>query len=347
MCKISIVLPVYNASTYLLEALESISNQTYTNWELIAINDGSTDNSLELLQEYSKKEPRLRIISRSNKGLPYTLNEGIHLAKGEYIARMDADDISLPQRLEKQLQYINEKNADLCGSQYVTFGSYTITSSLPLDNTDCKLQLLFCSAFAHPTILVKKSVLEKYKYNESYKCAQDYELWCRMAKDNVIMVNTPDVLLKYRYHENSISTKKRKDQVKYAEIIANSYWLSNNLTKDLPFPSCVTNVYNDKKTDLINSIITLLNLHEKSDNEIKRNIIKQEIINLFPRLSIYGLKTILFFIKRCSFLRETQKLIFICLSIIKFYKIKSLIKSYISPSAIYYICSLIYDKRIK
>jgi len=116
--KVSIVMSVYNAQKYLDEAIESILNQTYSNFEFIIINDGSTDKSLEIIENYAKKDSRIIVINRENKGLIYSLNEGIRKANGKYIARMDADDISLPQRLEKQVEFMEKnKNIGICGTQ--------------------------------------------------------------------------------------------------------------------------------------------------------------------------------------------------------------------------------------
>ena len=106
---VSVILPVYNAQKYLEEAIESIINQTYTNFEFIIIDDGSGDNSLNIINKYQKQDSRILVITRENKGLVYTLNEGINQAKGKYIARMDADDISLSNRFEKQIELLENR----------------------------------------------------------------------------------------------------------------------------------------------------------------------------------------------------------------------------------------------
>lgn len=120
---ISVILPVYNGEKYLKEAIESILNQTYTNFEFIIIDDGSKDSSLEIIKEYEKEDERIVAVSRENKGLIATLNEGIEKAKGKYIARMDQDDISLPNRFEEQLKIMeNDKEIVVCGSWINVFG---------------------------------------------------------------------------------------------------------------------------------------------------------------------------------------------------------------------------------
>lgn len=144
---------VYNGEKYLAEAIESILNQTYKNFELIIINDGSKDNSVEIIKNYMKQDNRIVLIDRENKGLPYSLNEGISVAKGEYIARMDADDISLPTRFEKQVDYMQKNELDVCGSYIKLFGDNRKEQVIknPITNEDIRFSLLFffmsCSSY--------------------------------------------------------------------------------------------------------------------------------------------------------------------------------------------------------
>lgn len=201
---------VYNAEKYLTESIESILTQTYTNFEFIIINDGSTDHSLEIIQNYMKKVERIVLITRENKGLPYSLNEGISKAKGKYIARMDADDISLSARFEEQVRFM-EKNSDIgiCGTWVEVFSENIKTKIMkhPLTHDEMKTRLLFSVCFAHPTVMIKKEILDEnsLKYNLDYANAQDYELWSRISEVTK-MANIPKVLIKYRLSENSITT---------------------------------------------------------------------------------------------------------------------------------------------
>lgn len=216
---------VYNGEKYLAEAIESILNQTYKNFELIIINDGSKDNSVEIIKNYMKQDNRIVLIDRENKGLPYSLNEGISVAKGEYIARMDADDISLPIRLEKQIYYMQKNELYVCGS-YIKLFKNNIkeqTIEYPLNNEDIKFSLLFFSCLAHPTVIFKKEVFEKIKYNVDYKVAQDYQLWCDIVNANFKIGNIPEVLLNYREHEAQASIEKFKRQQDTAHKIALDY----------------------------------------------------------------------------------------------------------------------------
>ncbi|SKB26457.1 glycosyltransferase [Malaciobacter marinus] len=208
---VSVVMSVYNSEKYLHEAIESILNQTYTNFEFIIINDGSTDSSLSIIEENMKKDERIVLISRENKGLPYSLNEGIEKAQGKYIARMDADDISLTSRFEEQVRFM-EENAEIgiCGTAIEVFSEKEINSKIyknPENHSEMKVRLLFSVCFAHPSVMIKKEILNKYglEYNIHYTNAQDYELWSKISEVTT-MANISKILLKYRVSENSITT---------------------------------------------------------------------------------------------------------------------------------------------
>ena len=210
---ISVVLSVYNAEPYLAEAIESILNQTYENFEFIIINDGSTDRSLKIIKSYDDK--RIIFISREKKGLIASLNEGIQKARGKYIVRMDADDISLAKRFEKQIEFM-EKNQDidLCGTSVTAFGD-NIKSNVwkpSKDNKTIQTQLLFSSPLFHPTVIMRRDVILKYDlfYDEKFKHAEDFELWSRFAKYTKIS-NIQKPLLKYRILVDSITREADKD----------------------------------------------------------------------------------------------------------------------------------------
>lgn len=215
---VSVVMSVYNSEKYLKEAIESILNQTYTNFEFIIVNDGSTDSSLDIIQEYMKKDERIVLISRDNKGLPYSLNEGIEKAKGRYIARMDADDISLSTRFEEQIKFMEENpEIGVCGTWTEIFGENINTKIMkhPIAHDEMKVRLLFSVCFAHPTVMIRKEVLDKskLKYNLDYVNAQDYELWSRISEVTT-MANLPKILLKYRISENSITSVTDSQKIK-------------------------------------------------------------------------------------------------------------------------------------
>ncbi len=221
---VSVVMSVYNAGKYLDEAIQSILKQTYKKFEFIIINDGSTDSSLEIIKNYKKEDNRIVLISRENKGLIFSLNEGIQRANGKYIARMDADDISLVTRFQEQVNFL-EKNTDIgvCGSWIEIFGENRKSTiwKLPYKDNDLKARLLFSVPFAHPSIMMRKEIIDKYglKYDENYKAAEDYKFWLDMSKYTKF-ANIPNVLLRYRYLETSISriADNRQDDERFKTL---------------------------------------------------------------------------------------------------------------------------------
>jgi glycosyltransferase involved in cell wall biosynthesis len=206
--KISVILPIYNGELFLTDAIESVLNQDYENIELILINDGSTDSSQDIINRY-RIDPRVRIISRENKGLVYSLNEGINAATGSYIARMDADDISLPSRLRKQVAFLECNTLDVVGSWVELFNSSSDSSILtyPELHNDNIFGLFFYSTFAHPSVLFKREVFRNLSYNE-IEIAEDYNLWCEIILSGFKVGNVQEVLLKYREHDQQITSNK-------------------------------------------------------------------------------------------------------------------------------------------
>ncbi|MEO8637388.1 MAG: glycosyltransferase [Candidatus Taylorbacteria bacterium] len=206
--KITVLMPVYNGETYLGDAIESILGQTYLNFEFLIIDDGSTDRSAEIIRSYI--DPRIFVLSNAeNRGLVYSLNRGLQNAKGKYVARMDSDDICVPERLEKQITFM-EKHPDIgiCGTWIKTIGEKGgYTHKYLTDHDDIKANLLFNTSFAHPTVMIRKSVLEEndLRYDEADKFYfEDYSLWIKMSRVTKI-ANIPEVLLLYRVHKKSSS----------------------------------------------------------------------------------------------------------------------------------------------
>ena len=239
--EISVILPVYNSDKFLKEALNSVLEQTFKNWELVAINDGSTDRSLQILEQYQKSDARIRIISRENRGLVKTLNEGVNLARGEWIARMDADDVCLPDRFSKQLAWAKTQNADLCGGWIQRIGIEGCQSwEFPESNEGIYAWLLFRSAFAHPTIIINKKIAMHFLYDESFLHSQDYELWTRLALHNIVMTNLPEIVLQYRIHEKQISQAKKDLQTDLRMKITSNYWQKSPLCRNIEFQPCLT-----------------------------------------------------------------------------------------------------------
>ena len=207
---ISVLLPVYNGEKYLEEAVQSILAQTLPDFELIILDDGSLDSSRKIAEEFALRDSRVRVISRKNKGLVPTLNEMIDLANGKYLARMDADDISLPDRLKEQYEFMeNHPEVGVCGSWYENFGSGTDSSLCcpPVSHDLIKASLLFGPELAHPSVFIRKSVLgNDIRYNPEYLYCEDYKLWIELI-DRTHFAVIPKVLFKYRIHENQVTEK--------------------------------------------------------------------------------------------------------------------------------------------
>ena len=223
---ISVIIPVYNAESYLGNSIDSIINQTYKKFELIIINDGSTDNSFEIVQSYKDK----RIISLQNEkniGNYSSRNKGIKLAKGKYIAIMDGDDIAYPNRLENQLKYLETNNEVIAlGTNFITIPDHT-ESDLFINSEEIKLSLLkgFYSLL-HPSLMIRANYLIKMGgYDESYKYASDYDLICRLVLEGKIE-NLSDRLMTYRNHSLQISNNNRRDQLLNAFQIRKKYQIN-------------------------------------------------------------------------------------------------------------------------
>ena len=222
---ISVAMPVYNGEAHLAEALESILAQTYTNFELIIIDDGSTDNSLQVLLQYQKRDIRIRLITRENRNLATTLNDIIDLAQGKWVARMDQDDIALPHRFERQLEWLEQTGADIAGSWIQLFGTFD-KRILKHSQTDdaIKMELLFGSPFAHPTVMLRAELVKQLHYDHAWEKAEDYDLWERAARAGWKMTNVPEVLLLYRQHGTQISTASSAKQHQLSQMIRRRYW---------------------------------------------------------------------------------------------------------------------------
>ncbi len=211
MPKISVVMPAYNAEKYIGEAIDSILNQTFSDFEFIIINDGSTDRTKEIILEYD--DPRIVFLeNEKNCGIVTTLNKGLDRARGEYIARMDADDISLPNRFEKQVQYMDKhREIGVLGSGIMKFGDEIIDEKRVFSQKPNKLkaELLFTTCIAHPTVMMRKAILDEFqiRYEIGFAGAEDFLMWWRLAqKTNIASLS--DILLNYRIHKSQVSFYK-------------------------------------------------------------------------------------------------------------------------------------------
>jgi glycosyltransferase involved in cell wall biosynthesis len=219
---ISVVMSVYNGRKYLCESIDSILNQTWNKFEFIIINDGSNDNTLDMLLEYQTKDGRILIVNQSNLGLTRSLNRGLNLAASGYIARQDADDISLPERLEKQFRFLEEHpQIAVLGSLGDFFNADGVlrATKVPMYSRDgIKRHLASKNLFMHGSAMMRKSHLAKVGfYREFFRHSQDYDLWLRLSQDFDIAV-LPEYLYRYRVTPEAISIARWSVQKKYADL---------------------------------------------------------------------------------------------------------------------------------
>jgi len=215
---VSIVLPVYNGEKYLTASLDSVIAQTYQNWELVIINDGSTDDTENLILDYQDK--RIKYLPNdSNRGIIFSLNKGLQESSGVYIARLDADDIALPYRIAKQVEFLSE-NLDyaMCGSYFQTIdsnGRLLKNVAFPANNRDAQSYLLLHNCFCHSAIMMRSNIAKELKYDEKFQVCEDYDLWYRISRTGKIL-NLPVFATMYRVHDNNMST--RKSEIMFAHV---------------------------------------------------------------------------------------------------------------------------------
>jgi glycosyltransferase involved in cell wall biosynthesis len=207
--RISVILPVYNGQDYLAQAIDSVLSQSFSDFELIIINDGSTDGSVAIIEKLT--DPRIRLFQQSNMGLAATLNRAISLAKGKYIARQDQDDVCFQSRFEEQINFL-DANPDVgmvgtCAEIWVDNERTNRYLRHPVDDASLKFGLLFDNHFVHSSVMIRRSVFEKvggYSEDKSRQPPEDYELWSRVMK-SYKLANLPEVLMAYREVEGSMS----------------------------------------------------------------------------------------------------------------------------------------------
>ena len=213
-CRLTVLLPVYNGAAFVQEALTSILEQTFSEFEFLIIDDGSTDATYEILS--SCRDPRIRLLrNHNNLGLARSLNRGLTVARGQYIARMDADDVSWRHRLRVQTDFMDaHPEVGVCGAWIEVIGDgVKQVWRYPSDHDTIRTRLLFESTLAHPVVMMKRRLLEdkRLSYDESFAAAQDYELWSRAARGGVL-ANLSEVLLTHRLHGEQVGQRKAESQ---------------------------------------------------------------------------------------------------------------------------------------
>jgi glycosyltransferase involved in cell wall biosynthesis len=286
--KISVLMPVFNCCEYIEESVSSIINQTFTDFEFLIIDDCSTDGTFEYLKSLS--DQRINLIRKpENTGYTVSLNMGLHLAKGKYIARMDGDDISFPDRFAKQVAYMdNNPDVIVCGGGYKAIGSdFKFIPKSSYD--DIIIDLLSFTPIAHPTVFLRNNILKNNNilYNPEYEPAEDYKMWTILSEYGKL-ANLNDILLYYRVHQNQTSKIRINSQKEISKLISFEYirkLSKNNEYIDLFYKIKIETIDDFKKYEKVEAVVksTLKERGiKKTDNfflERKKPYLNQVLIN--------------------------------------------------------------------
>lgn len=220
---ISVIMSVYNGEDYLAEAIDSVVNQSFSDWELIIINDCSTDTTADILAKYAAQDARIKVHPNEvNLRLPSSLNKAISVAQGQYIARMDADDICLPDRLEKQYAFMTQHpDVALTSCRFMTLKNGVISSGGcggKCDADSIKALLLVTNPILHPGIMAKADVIRSLGYDKTFTCTEDMELWTRFVLAGHKVEIQPEYLMIYRLHDKQITGTTLERQ--HREVVA-------------------------------------------------------------------------------------------------------------------------------
>lgn len=289
---ISVLMPVYNCEKYLRESIESILNQTYDDFEFIIVNDGSTDNSIEIIKAYH--DDRIVFINQQHKGLIYSLNHGLQKAKASYIARMDGDDIALPERLFTQLSFMNKHHdIGVLGTGCLFIDQQGFLTGRKLDSSGDHFEILnniikACDrvSIIHPTAMIRKEILLTVGgYNERFPVCEDVDLWLRIANISKLHV-IPDVLLLFRVHQNSVSITRRRVQLQSGILSRVCFLLRSRGMVD---PSLYKEEEWEQFEEVVNNTIESFHLY-RADNarsQLSSQLSRNKGLTKFVRLLLF------------------------------------------------------------
>ena len=254
---VSVIMPAYNASRYVGDAVESVLAQTYRNFEYIIIDDGSTDGTTQILQRLAHKDPRIRLVSRPNTGYAVALNEALGLAQGPFIARMDADDICLPERFQKEVDYLNaHPECVLVGTRVMLIdpdgAPLWEMEGIEIEHDQIEKQLLVCGwSIVHPAVMMRRDVVDRIGgYKPEFVPVEDHDLFLRLAEVGKL-ANLPEVLFKYRKHSASAVTTLAHRRVNAMQTLLEAAWARRNIPHREGFPAILPDVDgNDPKREL-------------------------------------------------------------------------------------------------
>jgi len=286
---VSIIMSVYNGERYLRAAIESILEQSYSNFEFIIINDASTDNSAQIINSFADARIK-RIENPTNLGLTRSLNKALSEARGDLLVRQDADDISYPGRLIRQIDFIEENPAvGLLGTGYDIInwqGIVLDTIVPPATDRELRDRLEVTNPFCHGTVVMRRSCLEKVGgYRADFPVTQDYELWLRMAEYTEIAA-LPDVLYGYRYDEDSIGRSKRDQQLSYQSLAIEYAAQRRQNIPEHPIPQDILIAYPPPPEKLLSEALTAVYFLFASDKETKAEEALERAINISKKSGI-------------------------------------------------------------
>ncbi len=292
---ISVIMTVYNGEAFLFSAIESVLTQTYSNWELIIINDASSDKTLNIIQNYLSQDKRIKLINNQyNLGRAISRNLGLKKALGDYIAILDSDDISLPERLEKEKNFLDFNRSYFlvgCGAWHINKNNKIIGSFQPLTKFSLiKKKLPKQNCFYHSTIMFRNI---NFLYREKFFYAQDYDFFLQLLLKNKKMTNLKQPLIKYRLHHHSASVEKQLEQFLFAQKAQEFYYQKNTTNHDkysIFDPNSI--IHYDLKSVKNPTILKLLirkNFFLGQHDQVKK------ICHLYFKLYGYGNKNLLFY----------------------------------------------------
>ena len=292
---ISVIMSVYNGEAYLAEAIESVINQTFSNWELIIINDCSTDSTSEILAGFSDRDERIKVHTNEvNLKLPTSLNKAISVSEGKYIARMDADDICMPDRLEKQYKFM-EENPDvaLSSCRFLTVKNGVYASGGAggrCDNDALSVMLLVANPILHPGVIAKAEVMKKFNYDTTLTCTEDLELWTRMVSENQKIQILPECLLIYRLHDKQItSTTLERQHTEVLKIQQKYYDALIDKMDDEMQKFYISGVYFKEKADIARFLEYAKWLRKVSVRRFKKNDINYALLEILAEYKRCGI----------------------------------------------------------
>tara|TARA_Y100001933_G_C18975163_1_gene554315 strand:+ start:957 stop:1904 length:948 start_codon:yes stop_codon:yes gene_type:complete len=290
---VTVLIPCRNASKYIKNAVKSITNQSHKNLEIFLLENNSSDNTIKIINKIASEDKRIKVFSLKDSNLIKSLNYGINKSNGEFIARMDADDLSHPDRLKEQIAILKKDRADICGCDFFTFnykGQIIENFSTPSKTLDCYKRLLFSVPYCHGSLLFRSKVLKKITYdNDKYQSIEDYYLLVKMAEAGLIFTKVKRYLYYLRLHDESFSKNKFNLMQKDANDLAKDFLKKNFSLFNKSLDKSIRNILFSELCLIKEKKIIIDKL--KKDKNIKT-------WKFFLLTSIYYLKLLLYLFKR-------------------------------------------------